>query len=152
MVDWCFSAKDIPVEEFVEWVFLMPGAPRSPMENASHFHHLCKKQHERTVHDGLFAIAPCAVVSWYPYRRDENVLWLHYEDLKQNLGECVRLIAEFLQIGTGDGELQKLVARQVISHSLPLSVRPLLCVSPGKLRLHETALDQIRRTSLEKCA
>lgn len=53
------------------------------------------------------------VVSWYPHRLDDNVLWLHYEDLQENLRECVRLIAEFLDIGKDDEELQELVTHQV---------------------------------------
>lgn len=51
--------------------------------------------------------------SWYPHRLDENVLWIHFEDLKENLRACVRLVAEFLDIGKEDEKLQELVTRQV---------------------------------------
>jgi len=53
------------------------------------------------------------LVSWYPHRFDKNVLWLHYEDLKQNRRECVTLIAEFLDIRAHDKALQDLVTKQV---------------------------------------
>jgi len=52
-------------------------------------------------------------VSWYPRRLDDNVLWLHYEDLIQDLRGCVKLIAEFLDIGVNDNKLQDLVTKQV---------------------------------------
>lgn len=44
---------------------------------------------------------------------DDNVLWLHYEDFKQDLRGCVRIIAEFLQVGHEDEKLQELVTQQV---------------------------------------
>ena len=54
-----------------------------------------------------------SVASWYPHRLDDNVLWLHYEDMQDNIRECVRLIADFLEIGSGDKTLQELIINQV---------------------------------------
>lgn len=74
------------------------------------------------------------LVSWYPHRLDENVLWLHYEDLIENLRECVRLIAAFLNIGQDDDALQELVTHQV--HPLLLNFQSELLLL-GELRVHE---------------
>lgn len=40
------------------------------------------------------------------------MLFLHYEDLHSDLPTAVALIARFLGVGAGDGELQALAARQ----------------------------------------
>ena len=37
------------------------------------------------------------VSSWWPHRRDANVLWLRYEDLKQDLPAALERIAAFLR-------------------------------------------------------
>lgn len=52
--------------------------------------------------------------SWYEHRLDENVLWLHYEDLKANLPKYVEIISSFLNIGQDDSGLKDLVVKQVI--------------------------------------
>lgn len=44
---------------------------------------------------------------------DNNVLWLHFEDLKDELPRVIKKIAKFLDIGTGDIELLELVENQV---------------------------------------
>ena len=54
-------------------------------------------------------------VSWYPHRNDDGVLWLHYDDLSEDLTKCISLISNFLQIGVGDDELLKIVEEQVTS-------------------------------------
>lgn len=53
------------------------------------------------------------LVSWYPHRLDKNVLWLHYEDLIADMRKCIKIIAEFLDIGVDNSELQETAARQV---------------------------------------
>lgn len=53
--------------------------------------------------------------SWYPHRLDDNVLWLHFEDLKEDLPGVIRKIAKFLDIGADDNELLELVEKQVRS-------------------------------------
>ena len=40
--------------------------------------------------------------SWYPRRGNDDVLWLHYEDLHADRHAAVRLIADFLGIGVDD--------------------------------------------------
>ena len=37
-------------------------------------------------------------MSWYPHRERENVLFLYYEDLHEDLGACVNAIAEFMDV------------------------------------------------------
>ena len=51
--------------------------------------------------------------SWYPHRKKENVLWIHYEDLKADLRKSIEMMSEFLGVGVGDQELLDLVERQV---------------------------------------
>lgn len=46
------------------------------------------------------------ILSWYPHRNDDNVLFLHYEDMLQDLSYIVKLVSEFLQLGNEDQELQ----------------------------------------------
>jgi len=64
-------------------------------------------------------------VSWYPQRLDKNVLWLHYEDINRNRHECVRLIAEFLEI-EADEALIDLITKQVSSPPLVKKTRSLV--------------------------
>lgn len=73
--------------------------------------------------NGSFSFVYLVTAEWYPHRLDENVLWLHYEDLKEDLSACVRIIAEFLDIGKDDEELQKTALYQVCNMAgiLPLN-------------------------------
>ena len=52
------------------------------------------------------------LVGWYPLRKDENVLWLHYEDLKADLSGCIKLLSEFIGVGVDDQELLDLAEKQ----------------------------------------
>lgn len=45
-------------------------------------------------------------------RADPNLLWLHYEDLQEDLPAAVSLIAEFLGIGQHDPALQALAVER----------------------------------------
>ncbi|KAI7840353.1 hypothetical protein COHA_005899 [Chlorella ohadii] len=78
---WTFDEGEISLDEFVIEFFLKRGAPTSQMENASMLHNMA---------------------SWYPHRADPSVLWLHYEDLHEDLPAVVRLIAQHLGIGADD--------------------------------------------------
>lgn len=89
--NWMFDEKDIPLDDFVEGIMLSQDKPATPMTNAS-----------------LWQI----IVSWWPHRNDSNVLWLHYDDLHENLAACVKLIAEFIGVGADDEDLQQLVVKQ----------------------------------------
>lgn len=80
------------IDEFVAQVYINMGAPRKEMQMPGYWHNLA---------------------SWFPHRKDENVLWLHYEDLMQDLAGCVDLIADFLGIGGNDAELKATVTHQV---------------------------------------
>ena len=40
------------------------------------------------------------------------MLWLHYEDMKEDLTKVIRLVSDFLNIGVGNDELLQLVERQ----------------------------------------
>jgi len=46
-------------------------------------------------------------LSWWPHRHDPNVLWIHYEDLHQNLSACLDKIAEFYVHRKLDAETKK---------------------------------------------
>lgn len=54
----------------------------------------------------------CGLADWYDYRFCDNVLWLHFEDLKQDLRGCVKLIAKFLELDWQDEKLIDLVTKQ----------------------------------------
>ncbi len=80
------------MDQFLFEFWLARGQAPTPMQNASHWHNLA---------------------SWWPHRHSPDVLWLHYEDLQADLPACVKLIAEFLQLGHDDRELQALTVTQV---------------------------------------
>lgn len=42
--------------------------------------------------------------SWWPQRGNPNVLWLYYEDLKENLSYCIDRLAQFINIPLSDEE------------------------------------------------
>ena len=56
----------------------------------------------------------CFLVDWYSFRQSPNVLWLHFEDLKTDLRECVKLVASFMGIDPQDEALIDLAVRQVL--------------------------------------
>eukprot|EP00210_Caulerpa_lentillifera_P005298 g5062.t1 len=89
--DWFFKKGEVSIEDFMKWIWLKRSAPKTSNDPCAVFHH---------------------IMSWYPHRLDKNVLWLHFEDIKQNRCECVRLIAEFLNIGVNNEELQELITNQ----------------------------------------
>ena len=74
---WYFQPGEVSLEEFIQEFWLARGAPQSKMQNASYFHHLA---------------------SWWPHRNDPNVLFLFFEDLKEDLESAVRAVAEFMGI------------------------------------------------------
>mmetsp|Transcript_2002 Transcript_2002/g.7156 ORF Transcript_2002/g.7156 Transcript_2002/m.7156 type:complete len:315 (+) Transcript_2002:35-979(+) len=89
--DWFFFEDDnVDVDTFVKEFVLQRGIPASPMNNASLWHHL---------------------TSWWPHRNDETVLWLYYEDLKDDLPACVHKIAEFMGLEY-DEERERIVVSQ----------------------------------------
>lgn len=53
-------------------------------------------------------------------RADPSVLWLHYEDLHEDLPAAVRLIAEFLGIGVDDAGKLLGIARCCTVHDMHL--------------------------------
>ena len=90
---WFFQPGEISLEEFVREFWLARGVPQNKMQNASYFHHL---------------------VSWWPHRRDPNVLLLFFEDLKEDLDSAVRAVAEFMGI-TDEGRIQAALERSTFS-------------------------------------
>eukprot|EP00803_Ostreobium_quekettii_P004891 evm.model.scf_1234.2 EVM.evm.TU.scf_1234.2 scf_1234:18061-21021(-) len=88
---WFFDPSDISAEDHVKGFFLALDKPQKPKQFASVWQH---------------------IVSWYPHRNDPNVLWLHYDDLWEDLPECVRLIADFMGLGAGDAELLDIATKQ----------------------------------------
>eukprot|EP00798_Chlamydomonas_sp_ICE-L_P010227 gene10227-8145_t len=51
-------------------------------------------------------------LGWWHHRKDPNVLWLFFEDLKEDHVGCVRRIAEFMGVDTKDEELIQLAVKQ----------------------------------------
>ncbi|GMH41151.1 hypothetical protein BSKO_09061 [Bryopsis sp. KO-2023] len=88
---WIFDKDAVSVKEFLETLYLSRGPAESIMENAS-------------IWD--------VIVSWYPHRNNPNVLWLHYEDMLDDLPACVELVSKFIGVGVGDAELLDLVVKQ----------------------------------------
>ena len=72
-----FRPGEVTVREFIMEFWLQRGIPATIMQNASYFHHL---------------------VSWWEHRKDPNVLYLFFEDLKEDLAGCVRKVASFIGI------------------------------------------------------
>ena len=90
------------------------------------------------------------LVSWYPYRNDSNVLWLHYEDLKEDLSGCICRVAKFLGLGENNPKLLKLVEHQVsIPHTFAHTLSPALF--SGVAGVYEETHKQVRRTSNQIC-
>eukprot|EP00873_Tetraselmis_striata_P010064 jgi/Tetstr1/430328/TSEL_020153.t1 len=88
---WFFEKDSIPMEAFLNEFFLRRGEPESWLNNASIWHN---------------------IRSWYAHRADSDVLWIHFEDMKEDLPACVDLIAEYIGCGADDKELKELVVKQ----------------------------------------
>lgn len=74
--DWFFESGSIPLDHFAKEFWLARGVPESPMENASYFVHL---------------------VSWYERRQEtDRVLFVFFEDMKEDLESQVRRVAKFI--------------------------------------------------------
>ncbi|XP_028406626.1 estrogen sulfotransferase-like isoform X1 [Dendronephthya gigantea] len=74
---WFFQPGEISLQEFVKEIELARGEPKSKMESASYFVHL---------------------MSWWEHRNDPNVLFLFFEDMKDDLESAVRKVASFIGI------------------------------------------------------
>lgn len=108
MKGWVFEDDDsISVGDFVEWFYLKGGDVDGFNKDKFSMHHISKSRRSKSLVKQQF------LASWYPHRRAKNVLWLHFEDIIEHLRSCVKLVAEFLEIGADDNELQKLVTKQV---------------------------------------
>eukprot|EP00210_Caulerpa_lentillifera_P008863 g8456.t1 len=89
--NWLYTKGEMTLEEYVDWFYLKPCPPYDIKLNA---------------------LTMESIVQAYPYRKDKNVLWLHYEDLKANLKACIKLISDFMGIGVGNQDLLDLVEYQ----------------------------------------
>ena len=72
-----FQPEEISLSEFVRDFILVLKAPKTKAEYSSYFHHL---------------------VSWWEHRNDSNVLFLFFEDMKDDLESVVRRVAAFIGI------------------------------------------------------
>lgn len=79
--NWMFSEGEISIGTFLREVFLRMGEPKSILEFPSNFHHY---------------------VSWWPRRHEKDVLWVFYEDLRDDLEGQVKRVASFLGITDPD--------------------------------------------------
>ena len=91
---WFFEPGSISLDTFADEFWLARGVPKSRMQNASYFVHL---------------------VSWYKKRKDPNVLFVCFEDLKDDLAREVKRIADFLSSldsrYTEDSRIQAAISR-----------------------------------------
>ena len=110
--EWLFDAE-VSLDEFAEWMFVKEGVTLTPLANARQLKHLSERDRQQWVDMCLQHCVVVSVVSWFPHRGDDNVLWLHYEDLKEDLTGCIHLMAKFLDLGANDPTLLKLVEQQV---------------------------------------
>lgn len=53
---------------------------------------------------------------WWPYRDDENVLLLHYTNVRKDLKGSIKKIAKFLDVNLSAGELNTVTKRCSIDH------------------------------------
>ena len=74
---WFFQPGEVPLDEFVEHVWLKNGVPQKLEDLEGYFVNLA---------------------SWWPHRNDPNVLVVVYEDLKESYEPMIRKIAEFMNI------------------------------------------------------
>lgn len=88
---WFFEEGEVDLDVFVHEFWLARGVPASKMQNASFFVHL---------------------LSWWNHRHDENVLWLHYEDLKDNLPACIRRVAQHMRLPNITDDLIQMAAEK----------------------------------------
>ncbi len=77
MKGWIFQPGEISLYELVKDYLLVRGIPKNKMESASYFVHL---------------------LSWWEHRNDSNVLFLFFEDMKDDLESVVRMVAAFTGI------------------------------------------------------
>lgn len=61
------------------------------------------------------------ILSWHPHRQDDNVLWLHYEDLREDFPTCVSRIAAHMGVELTDDLRQLVLERSTIDHTRAMS-------------------------------
>jgi len=76
-------------------------------------------------------------LSWHPHRQDENLLWLHYEDLLEDRPACLRAIARFMGSELDESQLQLVLERSNIDtmRSLAGKLNPSQSNRVGELTL-----------------
>lgn len=80
---WFFTPGEVSVSEFVKEFWLARDRPQSDMENASYFHHL---------------------ISWWKYAQQHpnSVLWVFFEDMKEDLEVVVRRVDKFMGLKSSE--------------------------------------------------
>jgi len=56
------------------------------------------------------------ILGWYPRRTDENVLWVHYEDLHADFSTCICRIARFMGIEINNDLIELVRKRATVQH------------------------------------
>ena len=128
---WFFQPDELDLDGFIE-CFYQRKLPVNCFFNAHQMRHLSNDHSSCEIGSASWF---CLVVSWYPLRKEKNILWLHYEDLKADLPKCVRMMADFIGV-TLDESLMDIVLHQVCAFYLTNSTRYHLV---GEHRLHEKA-------------
>ena len=109
-VNWLFTPEELSLDRFVYLFFLHNHEDHAMVLNANVIRHLSESPSVSC--DGSRRLAVYSV-SWYPHRKEERILWLHYEDLKADPGKCIKLIAEFIGVGVENKELLERAEHQV---------------------------------------
>ena len=74
---WFFQPGQISLDEFVKDFLLVGEKPSLTNMTSSYFYHL---------------------ISWWSHRNDPNVLFLFYEDMKEDIDSVIRAVASFMGI------------------------------------------------------
>ena len=62
-------------------------------------------------------------IGWFPYRNDENVLWLHYEDMVADKAGCIDAMAGFMGLELSSEALKAVLDHSDMSHMRTIASR-----------------------------
>ncbi|CAK8681091.1 unnamed protein product [Clavelina lepadiformis] len=101
VVSWFNMNKNMPFNKTEEM------AKHFPAEWNAFFETLVNGK--QPVHSKEGEWYPDHILSWYPYRNDDNVLFLMYEEMKKDPAKEIKKIADFLGVKRSDEEIGELV-------------------------------------------
>ncbi|XP_076813619.1 sulfotransferase 1A1-like [Clavelina lepadiformis] len=105
-----------PKDQLVSWFNMFNNLPFHKMEPISHyypdewnsfFESFVNGQQPQFSKKGEWY--PEYILSWYPYRTEDNVLFVMYENIKKNPAKEIRKIADHLGVERSDEEIDQIV-------------------------------------------